>query len=65
MTHALSRTIALGAAAAAIVALSGGAASATPACKDAVAGALHTAHETTGDPAGVVHEVEETFCSVS
>jgi hypothetical protein len=37
-------------------------AQATPACTDPVAKALHTAHDTTGDPGGLAHETEETWC---
>lgn len=64
MSHTLARITALGAAAATVLVVSGGAASAAPACSDAVAGVLHTAHAATGDPAGVIHEAEETYCSV-
>ena len=63
MSHTLVRLLTLGTAATALV-VSGGAASAAPACDDAVAGVLHAAHETTGDPAGVIHEAEEAYCSV-
>jgi hypothetical protein len=34
-------------------------------CDDAVAGALHTLHDMTGDPGGLVHEVEDTYCSAA
>lgn len=37
-------------------------AQATPACTDPVAKALHTVHDTTGDPGGLAHEAEETWC---
>lgn len=37
-------------------------AQATPACTDPVAKTLHTVHDTTGDPGGLGHEVEETYC---
>lgn len=40
-------------------------AQASPACDDAVVGALHAVHDTTGDPAGLVHEAEETYCTVA
>lgn len=64
MSHTLARVLMLGATAGAVLTVSGGAASATPACNDAVAKSLHTVHDTTGDPAGLVHEAEETYCSV-
>lgn len=64
MSHLPARIITLTAAVAAALVVSTGAASATPACKGAVAGALHAAHNTTGDPAGVIHEAEETYCSI-
>lgn len=64
MSHTLVRILSLGATATAAVVVSAGAASAAPACSDAVAGALHTAHSATGDPAGLIHEAEETYCSV-
>lgn len=63
MTHPLTRTAAL-ALGAAVLTLTGGPATAAPACDDAVTGALHTVHETTGDPGGVIHRAEETYCSV-
>lgn len=65
MSHLPVRLIALSAAAAVALIVPAGAASATPACRDAVAKTLHTAHDTTGDPAGILHKVEETYCSVS
>ena len=40
-------------------------AQAAPACEGPVAGALHTLHDATGDPAGLVHEAEETYCTVA
>ncbi|MDP3968858.1 MAG: hypothetical protein Q8Q02_11305 [Nocardioides sp.] len=64
MSRTISRTLALGVASAALLVASGGAASAAPACGGTVAGALHMVHDTTGDPGGLVHEVEETYCSV-
>lgn len=64
MSNYLPRAAVLAATAISAVALSAGSASATPACKDAVAQALHTAHDTTGDPAGVVHTAEDTYCDV-
>jgi hypothetical protein len=64
MSKYLAQAAVLTAAAVSAVALSAGSASATPACKDPVAKALHTAHDTTGDPAGVVHTVEDTYCDV-
>lgn len=39
-------------------------ANAAPACTDPVANTLHRVHDATGDPAGVGHEVEETYCGV-
>ncbi len=42
--------------------LGGPAAQAAPACTDPVAGALHAAHDRTGDPAGVFHTAEDTYC---
>lgn len=38
---------------------------ATPACTDGVATTLHTVHDTTGDPAGLAHEAEETWCETA
>lgn len=38
-------------------------AQATPACTDPVAKSLHTVHDTTGDPGGLAHEAEETWCT--
>lgn len=64
MTHTLSRAVASGVATAAVVLATSGAAAADPACSDTVTGVLHAAHEATGDPAGVVHKAEETYCSV-
>ncbi len=64
MHFTLARLAFLGAGAAVVLAVSGGVASATPACNDAVVGVLHAAHDTTGDPAGVIHDTEETYCSV-
>lgn len=64
MSHTLVRALCLGIAAATATVVSAGAASASPACRDAVARVLHTAHEATGDPAGLIHEAEETYCSV-
>lgn len=40
-------------------------AQAAPACEDRAAGVLHTLHDATGDPAGLIHEVEETYCTVA
>jgi hypothetical protein len=64
MTRTLSRAAVLVATAATAVTVSAGTAAATPACKDAVATTLHQVHDVTGDPAGLLHEVEETYCSV-
>lgn len=64
MTPMLCRFAVLGAATASMLALSAATASAAPACDDAIAGVLHAAHDTTGDPVGLIHEVEETYCSV-
>lgn len=64
-THATARRIlslTVAAGAASLVLLPVGASA--NACDDAVAGALHSAHAITGDPAGVVHEAEETYCSI-
>ncbi|RZU33523.1 hypothetical protein [Blastococcus saxobsidens] len=63
MKHTLARTAVLVASAATALTVSAGTAAAS-ACEDQVAETLHTLHETTGDPAGVLHEVEETYCSV-
>lgn len=46
------------------LALPAGSAAAVPACNDPVVGALHTVHDTVGDPAGAGHRVEETYCGV-
>lgn len=62
MSIYLARTAALAATAASALALSTGTASATPACTDPAAKALHTVHDTTGDPAGVAHAVEDAYC---
>lgn len=64
MTKSLARLTLVGAALATALMLSTGAAVADPACDDAVAGALHAVHDTTGDPTGLVHEGEELYCSV-
>lgn len=64
MSHTLVRILSLGGAATAVMVVSAGAASAAPACNGAVPGALHAAHGATGDPAGLIHEAEETYCSV-
>jgi hypothetical protein len=64
MTRTLARGAVLVATATTALTVSAGSAAATPACRGPVAETLHTLHETTGDPAGVVHETEETFCSV-
>jgi hypothetical protein len=45
--------------------LAAGPASASSACSDPVAGALHAAHDVTGDPGGLVHAAEETYCAVA
>lgn len=42
----------------------GPAAQAAPACADPVASALHAGHDRTGDPAGVFHTGEDTYCDV-
>ncbi|TQN43701.1 hypothetical protein FHU33_3163 [Blastococcus colisei] len=65
MSRTLARTAVLTATAATALLASAGTAAAAPACSDPVADALHTVHDTTGDPAGAVHAVEETYCSVS
>jgi hypothetical protein len=62
MSKYLAQAAVLTAAAVSAVALPAGSASATPACTDPVAKALHTAHDTTGDPAGVVHTAEDAYC---
>lgn len=62
MSTYLAQAAVLAATAVSALALSSGSASATPACTDPVAKALHTAHDTTGDPAGVVHTAEDTYC---
>lgn len=38
---------------------------AAPACEDPVVGVLHTLHDTAGDPTGLVHDAEETYCRVA
>jgi hypothetical protein len=63
MIKPLARAAVLGAAVAATLTLSSGAAAAS-ACEDAVAETLHAAHDTTGDPAGLIHEAEEIYCSI-
>ncbi len=50
------------------LALSGTSASAKPAdpaetCSDPVVEALHAVHEVVGDPTGLGHEAEETYCA--
>lgn len=65
MSRMLARAAVLSATAATALFASAGTAAAAPACSDPVADALHTVHETSGDPAGAVHTVEETYCSVS
>lgn len=64
MSDLPARIIALSAAAVAALVVSTGPASAAPACEDAVSETLHAAHDITGDPAGLVHEAEETYCSI-
>jgi hypothetical protein len=64
MSKHLARAAVLAAAAISGLALSTGSASAAPACSDPVVGALHTVHTTTGDPGGVAHTAEETYCGV-
>jgi hypothetical protein len=64
MTKSIARVTVVGAALAAAFTVSTGSAVADPACGDAVAGALHAVHDTTGDPTGLVHEAEEIYCSV-
>lgn len=63
MTRTLSRVAVLVATAATAVAVSATTAAAA-ACANPVADTLHELHDTTGDPAGVLHEAEETYCSV-
>lgn len=35
-----------------------------PVCPDPVGVALHEVHEATGDPAGLVHGVEDAYCGL-
>ncbi|NYD55867.1 hypothetical protein BKA08_000105 [Nocardioides marinisabuli] len=67
-THAPTRrligSLAGATAAATVLVLGGPAAQAAPACTDPVAGALHAGHDRTGDPAGVFHTAEDTYCDV-
>lgn len=61
----LPTLFAAGVTAAGVAFLTAAPAQASSACDDAAAGALHTLHDTTGDPGGLVHEVEETYCTVA
>jgi type IV secretory pathway VirB2 component (pilin) len=64
MSHIRSRAAVVAAAVISAVALSAGAASAAPACSDPVANAIHTVHETVGDPTGAGHAIEDAYCGV-
>jgi phage-related minor tail protein len=64
MSHLLSRAAVVAAATISAIALSAGAASAAPACSDPVANTIHAVHETTGDPTGAGHAIEDAYCGV-
>ncbi len=61
-----SRALLVAATAISLMALAPGQASAAAPeeCSDGVTVALHEVHELTGDPAGLGHEAEETYCGV-
>lgn len=65
MSLSIWRPLVAAPAAALAVAVLGSAPAQASACDDAVAGALHALHDTTGDPGGLVHEAEETYCTVA
>lgn len=62
MSYVRPRVLVLAATAITTLALGAGPASAAPACSDRVANTLHTVHETTGDPGGLAHTVEDAYC---
>lgn len=64
MSRTLPRAAVLVAAAGTALVLAAAPAGAS-ACEDPVAETLHGLHEATGDPAGALHEAEETYCSVA